>query len=83
MRRDDLHDPAHVGGVIGDDDHVGRAVGIDLPGGGHQRPQHRDQLYGAHILDRNDLRDDFIGGRTDMILQVVGCPDRSAGWHPE
>ncbi len=57
--------------MIGNDDHVGLAVGIDLPGGRHERPQHRDQLYRAHVLDRDDLRDDLIGGRTDMVLQVV------------
>ena len=48
---DDLHDPVHVAGVIGNDDHVGGLVGGDVPVLRDQRPQHRHQLHGAHVLD--------------------------------
>ena len=68
---DDAHNPVHVVGAIGNDQHVRAGVGREMPVLRNQRPQHRHQLRGANVLDCNDLGNDLIGRGADAIRQVV------------
>ena len=70
--RNDAHHAVNVTGPIRQDQDVRARHGGELRVLRHQRPQHRDQLRGVDVLDRQHLRHHFIRGRADSVGQIVG-----------
>ena len=88
---DDAHHAAHVAGAVREDEDVAVGIGGHVRGLRHQRTQHRHELRGIHVVDRDDLRDQLIGARLHARGQVdvrhlprVGVRhdlDDAAGFH--
>ena len=59
-RGNDLGDALQIGRIVGDDQRIAADVGVDGVVGADQRPQHRHQIVGILVAQREDPRDDLV-----------------------